>query len=188
MAGEAAVTGAGRVADTVALDSVAVMALAEEVEATSLWVQESVGRVDFRVGVLLVGEIAGTSVAAVSVDGITTFAIVGFAILMTTFSISVSLASDIRIITPITTHTRITDYDAYLGADESVDYGTSRSDAVTSVVQFALSKRGYYRGPIDSVIGAGSRRAIRAGKARQRTASTCARARGRALLHSRGRD
>ena len=117
---------AGRVADTVALDSVAVMALAREVEGTSLWVQESVGREDFRVEVLLVGEIAGTSVTAVSVDAITTFAIVGFAILMTTFSISVSLAWDIRIIAPITTHTRITDYDAYLGADESVDYGTSR--------------------------------------------------------------
>jgi peptidoglycan hydrolase-like protein with peptidoglycan-binding domain len=50
----------------------------------------------------------------------------------------------------------------YLGADQSVDYGTSRSGEATSVVQSALSKRGYYRGPIDGVIGAGSRRAIRA--------------------------
>jgi peptidoglycan hydrolase-like protein with peptidoglycan-binding domain len=32
---------------------------------------------------------------------------------------------------------------------------------VTSFVQSALGKRGYYRGPIDGVIGAGSRRAIR---------------------------
>jgi Putative peptidoglycan-binding domain-containing protein len=29
------------------------------------------------------------------------------------------------------------------------------------LVQSALDKRGYYRGPIDGVIGAGSRRAIR---------------------------
>jgi peptidoglycan hydrolase-like protein with peptidoglycan-binding domain len=29
-------------------------------------------------------------------------------------------------------------------------------------VQSTLSKRGYYRGPVDGVIGAGSRRAIRA--------------------------
>jgi peptidoglycan hydrolase-like protein with peptidoglycan-binding domain len=32
---------------------------------------------------------------------------------------------------------------------------------VTSVVQSELSRRGYYQGPIDGVIGAGSRRAIR---------------------------
>jgi hypothetical protein len=93
--------------DSVALDSVAVMALAGEVEGTFLWVHESAGRVDFRVEVLLVGEIARTSVTAVSVDAIATFATVGFAILMRTFSLSASLASDIQIITPTTTHTRI---------------------------------------------------------------------------------
>ncbi|MGA8659668.1 MAG: peptidoglycan-binding domain-containing protein, partial [Chthoniobacterales bacterium] len=53
-------------------------------------------------------------------------------------------------------------YDAYQGADQSVDYGTSRSGEAISVVQSALNKCGYYRGPIDGVIGAGSRRAIRA--------------------------
>jgi hypothetical protein len=101
---------AGDVADTdsVALDSMAVMALAGEVVDTPLWAQESVGRGDFRVEVLLVGEIARTSVTAVSVDAIGTFAIVGFTILMGTFSLSASLALDIKIITHITTHTRIT--------------------------------------------------------------------------------
>jgi membrane-bound lytic murein transglycosylase B len=34
-------------------------------------------------------------------------------------------------------------------------------------VQSALTKRGYYRGPIDGVIGASSRRAIRAFQANQ---------------------
>jgi membrane-bound lytic murein transglycosylase B len=32
----------------------------------------------------------------------------------------------------------------------------------TTGVQSALTKRGYYRGPIDGIIGAASRRAIRA--------------------------
>jgi hypothetical protein len=53
-------------------------------------------------------------------------------------------------------------YDAYQRIDNSRDYRTSRSGDVTSAVQSALTKRGYYRGPIDGIIGAGSRRAIRA--------------------------
>ena len=126
---------AGDVADTdsVALDSMAVMALAGEVAGTPLWevvgtpsaavvalsdspdvstaatlVRQSVGREDFRLEVLLVGEITTASATGISVDAIATFAIVGFAILMGTFSLSASLALDIKIITHITTHTRIT--------------------------------------------------------------------------------
>ena len=53
-------------------------------------------------------------------------------------------------------------HDAYQSVDNSWDYRTSRSGDVTSAVQSALTKRGYYRGPIDGIIGAGSRRAIRA--------------------------
>jgi peptidoglycan hydrolase-like protein with peptidoglycan-binding domain len=44
---------------------------------------------------------------------------------------------------------------------------TSRSGDVISAVQSALMKRGYYRGPIDGVIGASSRRAIRTFQANQ---------------------
>jgi peptidoglycan hydrolase-like protein with peptidoglycan-binding domain len=43
---------------------------------------------------------------------------------------------------------------------------------VTSVVQSELSKRGYYLGPIDGVIGAGSRRAIRSFQTDQGLPST----------------
>src|SRR6202047_3379398 len=52
-------------------------------------------------------------------------------------------------------------YDVYQSADNSVDYRTSRSGDASSAVQSALTMRGYYRGPIDGVIGASSRRAIR---------------------------
>jgi Putative peptidoglycan binding domain/ABC transporter len=45
--------------------------------------------------------------------------------------------------------------------DRSGVYGRSAAGKVTSVVQSELSKRGYYQGPIDGVIGAGSRHAIR---------------------------
>ena len=58
-------------------------------------------------------------------------------------------------------------YDAYQGVDNSWDYRTSRSGDVRSAVQSALTKRGYYRGPINGVIGASSRRAIRAFQANQ---------------------
>jgi hypothetical protein len=59
-------------------------------------------------------------------------------------------------------------YDAYQSGDNSGDYRTSSSGDVTSVVQSALTKRGYYRGPIDGIIGAASRRAIRAFQTDQR--------------------
>jgi hypothetical protein len=58
-------------------------------------------------------------------------------------------------------------YDPYQGVDNSGDYRTSRSGDVISAVQSALMKRGYYRGPIDGVIGASSRRAIRTFQANQ---------------------
>ena len=118
--------------DSVAVDSVADMALAGEVGGTSLWevrgtpsvavvalsdspdvstaaalVQQSMGREDFRLEVLLVGEITNASVTGVCVDAIATFAIVGFAILMGTFSISASAALDIQSI-PTITHIRTT--------------------------------------------------------------------------------
>jgi len=51
-------------------------------------------------------------------------------------------------------------YDAYQNVNNSGDYRTSGSSDVTSAVQSALSKLGYYRGPIDGIIEAGSRRAI----------------------------
>jgi hypothetical protein len=52
-------------------------------------------------------------------------------------------------------------YDVYLGVDNSGDYRSYRSDEMASVVQSALGKRGYYRGPSDGVIGPASRRAVR---------------------------
>jgi hypothetical protein len=52
-------------------------------------------------------------------------------------------------------------YDAYLGANNSAVRRSSKTDEVASLVQSALAKRGYYRGPIDGVIGTRSRRAIR---------------------------
>ena len=51
---------------------------------------------------------------------------------------------------------------AYQSVDNSGEYRTSKLGDVTSAVQSALTKRGYYGGPIDGIIGAGSRRAIRA--------------------------
>jgi hypothetical protein len=59
-------------------------------------------------------------------------------------------------------------YNAYLGVDNSGDYRRSAAGDVTSVVQSELSKRGYYQGPIDGVLGAGSRRAIRSFQTDQR--------------------
>jgi hypothetical protein len=105
LVGAAAVTDlAGEVADT--LLSVAVTHLADS-PAVAL-VRDSAGRggilrVEFRVV-----EITAASVTVISVDAIATFAIVTFAILMGTFSILASLAMDIHMTTPITTHTRIT--------------------------------------------------------------------------------
>ena len=52
-------------------------------------------------------------------------------------------------------------YDAYLGVNNSRDHRKSAAGDVPSLVQSELSTRGYYRGSIDGVIGAGSRRAIR---------------------------
>ena len=88
----------------------AVVALSDspDVSTAAALVRQSVGRVDFRLEALLVREITAASVTGVSMDAIATFGIVGFALLMGTFPISASLASDIQIITPITTHTHIT--------------------------------------------------------------------------------
>jgi hypothetical protein len=72
-------------------------------------VEDSGGREDF----LLVAEITAALVTVVSVDAIATFAVVVFAILMGTSSISASLGSDIRIITSTTTQTPISNYGAY---------------------------------------------------------------------------
>ena len=61
----------------------------------------------FSSGGFLAAEIMAALVTVVSVDASATFAVVAFAILMGTFSISVSMGSDIRIITRITIHTLI---------------------------------------------------------------------------------
>jgi len=91
---------------------VMVLAHPAQVSAGAALVRDSAGRVDLRVEVFLVGQIAVTSVIAVSVGEIAAFAIVGFAISKGTLSILASMALDIQIIinttTPITTHTRIT--------------------------------------------------------------------------------
>jgi hypothetical protein len=94
-----------------------------QVSAAAALVQDSAGRVDFRVEALLVGEITVASVIAVSAGGIMAFAIEGFAILMGTLPISASTALDIQIImdtiTPfIIIHTPIT-----IGIDNSRAFG-----------------------------------------------------------------
>jgi hypothetical protein len=127
--------------------------------ADSPAVRHSAGRGDFLLLDFLAAEITATLVTVVSGDAIATFAIVAFALLVGTLSISASMGSDIRIITrttiPFTIHTPTM-------LINSADYRTSKSGDVTSAVQSALTKRGYYRGPIDGIIGAGSHRAIRA--------------------------
>ena len=117
MVGEAAVTDlAGEAADTllsvvVVTDSAVVTHLADSPAAAL--VRDSAGRGDF----LLVAEITAALVTVASVDGFATFAVVVFAILMGTSSISASMGSDIRTITStttrITTHTPINNYGAY---------------------------------------------------------------------------
>ena len=117
MVGEAAVTDlAGEAEDTllsvaVVTDSAVVTHLADSPAAAL--VRDSAGRGDF----LLVAEIAAALVTVASVDGSATFAVVVFAILMGTSSISASLGSDLRIITSITTrittHTPISNYGAH---------------------------------------------------------------------------
>jgi hypothetical protein len=95
-------------------EDLAVMVLAHpaQVSAGAALVRDSAGRVDLRVEVFLVGQIAVAPVIAVSVGEIAAFAIMGFAISKGTLSILAFMALDIRIIinttTPITTHTRIT--------------------------------------------------------------------------------
>ena len=61
----------------------------------------------FSSGGFLAAEIMAALVTVVSVDASATFAVVAFAILMETFSISVSMGSDIRIITRTTTRITI---------------------------------------------------------------------------------
>jgi hypothetical protein len=108
---EAAVTDlAGEVEDTllsveVGTASVVVIHLADS-PAVAL-VRDSAGRGDFLPLDSLVGEITTASVTGVSVDAIAIFTIVGFAILMGTFSLSASLTLDIQII-PTITHIRTT--------------------------------------------------------------------------------
>jgi hypothetical protein len=126
MVAEVGVTGVGA---EVTVAGVAVMGLAEEVlaeevlavmvlahpgqvSARAALVRDSGGRVDLRVEVFLVEQMAVASVIAVSVGAIAAFAIAGFAILKGTLSILASTALDIQITTNtttrITTHIRIT--------------------------------------------------------------------------------
>jgi hypothetical protein len=98
-----------RLWEVVGTPSVAIVALSDspDVSTAAALVRQSVGRVDFRLEVLWVGEITAASVTVVFVDAIATFAIVDFAILMETFSIPASAALDIQII-PTITHIRTT--------------------------------------------------------------------------------
>ena len=73
--------------------------------ADSPAVRDSPGRGNFLLVDFLVAEITAALVTVVSVDAIATFGTVAFAILMGTLSISASMGSDIRIITPIIIHT-----------------------------------------------------------------------------------
>jgi hypothetical protein len=116
-------------------------------------VRDSAGRMDLRIEVFLVGEIAVASVIGVSVGEIA-----AFAISKETLSILASMALDIHIIinmathitthtrtttdTRITTHTRITT----IGVD-SAGGTTDHLDPVkiASVVDSASGERGYYR-------------------------------------------
>jgi hypothetical protein len=115
MVGEAAVTDlAGEAEDTllsvaVVTDSAVVTHLPDSPAAAL--VRDSAGCGDF----LLVAEITAVLVTVVSVGTIATFAVVVFAILMGTSSISASMGSDIRIITSTTTRitTRITPISNY---------------------------------------------------------------------------
>jgi hypothetical protein len=115
---------AGEVLAVMVLGAMALAPPAQVLAAAAL-VQDSAGRMDFRIEAFLVGEIAAASVIAVSVGGITAFAIEGFAILMGTLPISASTALDIQIImdtiTPIIIiHTPIT-----IGLDKSRAGGRS---------------------------------------------------------------
>jgi hypothetical protein len=96
-AGEVAVTDLAEVLAVMVLGATALVPPAQVLAAAAL-VQDSAGRMDFRIEPFLVGEIALASVIAVSVGGITAFAIEGFAILMGTLPISASTALDIQII------------------------------------------------------------------------------------------
>jgi hypothetical protein len=108
---ELAVTDVG--AEVAVTDSAGeVLVRLAQVLADAALVRDSAGRMDLRVEVFLVGEIAVASVIAVSVGEIAAFAIVGFAISKGTLSILASMALDIQIITNtatrITTHTHTT--------------------------------------------------------------------------------
>ena len=126
-----------------AAEVLAVMALAGEAlvvmdsahpgraSAGAALVRDSVGRVDLRVEVFLVGETAVASVIAVSVGEIAGFAIEDLAISKGTSSILASMALDIQITTrtttPITTDTRITTtrITTIMPIQASINFGTT---------------------------------------------------------------
>ena len=88
-----------------AVSAIMVLAHPGQVSAGAALVRDSAERVDLRVEVFLVGQIAVASVIAGSVGEIAAFAIVGFAILMGTLSILASMALGIQITTNTTTRT-----------------------------------------------------------------------------------
>jgi Putative peptidoglycan binding domain len=121
---------------------------------TAALVRDSGGRVHFLLVASLVAEITAALVTVVSVDAVATFAI-----LLGTLSISASMGSDIRITTRTTSLLQL----RWVSKRRQFwRLPPSRSSDVTSAVQSALTKRGYYRGSIDGIIGPDSRRAIRA--------------------------
>jgi hypothetical protein len=89
-----------------------VLAHLAQVLAGAALVRDWAGRMDLRVEIFLVGQIAVVSAIAVSAGEIAAFAIVGFAISKETLSILAFMALDIQIITNtathITTHTHTT--------------------------------------------------------------------------------
>ena len=161
MVGEAAVTDlAGEVEDT--LLSVVVVTHLADSPAVAL-VRDSAGRGDFLLVDFLVAEITAALVTVVSVDAIATFAIVAFAVFDgDSFDFGFDGFGYPDYYPYDYPYYYAYPYDAYQSVDNSGNYRTSKSGNVTSALQSALTKRGYYHGPIDGIIGAGSHRAIRA--------------------------
>ena len=126
---------------------------------TAALVRDSGGRVHFLLLASLVAEITAALVTVVSVDAVATFAI-----LLGTLSISASMGADIRLL-PV----RLALLQPRWVSKHRQFWRLppSRSSDVTSAVQSALTKRGYYRVSIDGIIGPDSRRAIRAFQANQ---------------------
>jgi hypothetical protein len=112
---------------------------------TAALVRDSGGRVHFLLVASLVAESTAALVTVVSVDAVATFAI-----LLGTLSISASMGSDIRLL-PV----RLALLQPRWVSQHRQFWRLppSRSSDVTSAVQSALTKRGYYRVSIEALLG-----------------------------------